>query len=390
MASQPDSADGKAALQGDGMPPKRFKGDAHAVVAMIFRPASRRMSDSSMSSTSSQPADEQVEDVPVPVTIVPKEKCEEETHMENEPIEYAYDSTYWAKMQILVSGSEVFYILRSTNLRDRWSGQVGFPGGRKKPVESDLQAAARETFEEVGLELPFLSKAVHPSQSDKSSYLYLGRLNDRVVTQNNRRLVVSCLMYYQTAEKTPELTLAPSEVAACGWVPVQHFLRDDCATGMKVNLQTSFLGRKRAILSHLVRAMGVSSFVFVRVLLPVTDMHVSLLGVTDADREMLQKNFSLWGLTLGITSEMLVSTKLKPNPFGLKSDVLLDRIQVDRIFDSKAHNLGISAWTKVLESIAGQPLSWEQKVTSYMLVVVVGVPLTVAVSSAAYYLSSRM
>jgi 8-oxo-dGTP pyrophosphatase MutT (NUDIX family) len=46
-------------------------------------------------------------------------------------------------------------IRRAVRDGDPWSGQLGLPGGRKSPADADLLSTAiRETFEEVGIELP--------------------------------------------------------------------------------------------------------------------------------------------------------------------------------------------------------------------------------------------
>ncbi|HET9512400.1 MAG TPA: NUDIX domain-containing protein, partial [Gemmatimonadales bacterium] len=46
-------------------------------------------------------------------------------------------------------------IRRADRDGDPWSGQLGLPGGRKSPADADLLSTAiRETFEEVGIDLP--------------------------------------------------------------------------------------------------------------------------------------------------------------------------------------------------------------------------------------------
>ncbi len=47
----------------------------------------------------------------------------------------------------------VLFIRRSEREGDLWSGHVAFPGGRVEPGEGLLEAAVRETAEEVGLDL---------------------------------------------------------------------------------------------------------------------------------------------------------------------------------------------------------------------------------------------
>ncbi|MEQ1890904.1 MAG: CoA pyrophosphatase [Planctomycetota bacterium] len=65
-------------------------------------------------------------------------------------------STRLAAVAILLRGSEpeVLLMRRSERAGDRWSGQIGLPGGHRDEGDADLVATAvRETREEVGLDL---------------------------------------------------------------------------------------------------------------------------------------------------------------------------------------------------------------------------------------------
>jgi 8-oxo-dGTP pyrophosphatase MutT (NUDIX family) len=51
-------------------------------------------------------------------------------------------------------GIELLFIRRAEHPRDPWSGQMGFPGGRREQGDADLRATAvRETAEEIGVDL---------------------------------------------------------------------------------------------------------------------------------------------------------------------------------------------------------------------------------------------
>lgn len=50
--------------------------------------------------------------------------------------------------------TEILFIKRAEKPGDPWSGHMAFPGGHKEDDDADLkQAAMRETFEEIGLDL---------------------------------------------------------------------------------------------------------------------------------------------------------------------------------------------------------------------------------------------
>ena len=67
---------------------------------------------------------------------------------------------------------EMLFIKRATRVGDRWTGHVACPGGKREPGDADDQAAAaRESQEEIGLDLD-------------ANCLLIGSLPERVITTN--------------------------------------------------------------------------------------------------------------------------------------------------------------------------------------------------------------
>lgn len=87
---------------------------------------------------------------------------------------------------------ELFFIERAHHPDDPWSGNIGFPGGRRDPIDKTLRhTAERETMEEVGVDL-------------LSSAICLGRLSD--IVGANLPVRVSCFVYGLMAPITPVLS----------------------------------------------------------------------------------------------------------------------------------------------------------------------------------------
>ncbi len=107
------------------------------------------------------------------------------------------------------SVTEVLFIIRAPHEQDPWSGNIGFPGGRLQPGnESPREAAERETWEELGIDL-----------GDKEQ---LGRLDD--LYGATLPVLVSCFVYHLRQE-TP---LQPNhEVAKAFWYPLPQLLRSE-------------------------------------------------------------------------------------------------------------------------------------------------------------------
>ena len=101
---------------------------------------------------------------------------------------------------------EVLFIIRAQHDQDPWSGNIGFPGGRLNSTEeSPRQAAERETFEELELDL--------------GRSQYLGRLND--LYGATMPVLVSCFVY----QLTEPVTLQPNhEVDTTFWCPLAKLM----------------------------------------------------------------------------------------------------------------------------------------------------------------------
>ena len=147
---------------------------------------------------------------------------------------------------------ELLFIRRAEHPRDPWSGQMGLPGGRVEPADaSPLDAALRETREEIGLDLAALGRPLG-SLSEVRTHLPLGSVPHSVVP------------FAFSVDGDPPL--APNEeVQEALWVPLS-FLAD---------------GRNR------------SSFTWVRKGLPLPMPCLRYEGRV------------IWGLTLRIVDELV-------------------------------------------------------------------------------------
>jgi 8-oxo-dGTP pyrophosphatase MutT (NUDIX family) len=104
---------------------------------------------------------------------------------------------------------EVLLTRRSQALRAH-SGEVSFPGGRRDPGESLVDAALREASEEVGL--------------DGAGVDVLGEL-DHLMTVTSRSFIVPFVALLR--ERPPNLVANPTEVDAVLFVPVGELLLDE-------------------------------------------------------------------------------------------------------------------------------------------------------------------
>jgi 8-oxo-dGTP pyrophosphatase MutT (NUDIX family) len=118
----------------------------------------------------------------------------------------------YACVVILLRGTkedlEVGYIRRAVHEKDRWSGQIAFPGGKKEDAdENDMRTALRETAEEIGLHL------------DVSNYA--GRLDDIQARKAGEVLDFFIRPFVFFLDQEITTTLAPDEVAEFFWVKLK-------------------------------------------------------------------------------------------------------------------------------------------------------------------------
>ena len=102
--------------------------------------------------------------------------------------------------------AEVLLIERAIFEGDPWSGHMAFPGGRMEVGDDSTRVtAARETFEEVGVEL--------------TNAEYLGQIDELVGNRRvSPRLVISAHAFH--LEENQEFALDPAEVQQAFWFPL--------------------------------------------------------------------------------------------------------------------------------------------------------------------------
>jgi 8-oxo-dGTP pyrophosphatase MutT (NUDIX family) len=131
-------------------------------------------------------------------------------------------------------GPELLVIKRSEAEHDHWSGHMALPGGRVEPSDEDLLAtAARETFEEVGLDLGAGGEAVARLGTITPQSPYAPRVS---VTPF---VFVAPPEYH--AKGGPKGLLLNEEVAAALWVPVDELKKG----GRSAVFRMAFAGVER-------------------------------------------------------------------------------------------------------------------------------------------------
>jgi 8-oxo-dGTP pyrophosphatase MutT (NUDIX family) len=205
---------------------------------------------------------------------------------------------------------DCLFITRAAHPGDPWSGDVAWPGGRLEKGETELQAAVRETAEEIGIDL----------RSD--AWKLLGPLPDRpaVRTTGLPKLVVRAFVFmheHNPSAPLPAFTPAPHEVDAVWWVPLRTLTDCPCplpffdvpVARLQTRLPMLRSPRVRAVAS----AVGLDTALFPYVTLPAPDRGLGSEGP-----------FRLWGVTLGLSALLVEAAdgdaaRLRVPPWRLRS-----------------------------------------------------------------------
>jgi len=242
---------------------------------------------------------------------------------------------------------EILYIRRSLSPTDRWSGDLAFPGGKSNPGESDRETCERETMEEVGLNLK------------SENFMFLGQLDQREIrslTSSRKKLMVLCPhIYLQISPATPPMHINADEIQSVHWVPITYFMYDNFVENWKKIsyptvkilsmlrwLQVLERSSKYYYLWKKLEEFVLGKVYYGGILLP-EDMKYNIRGgstdetsvsfqgsstLTNPQRKYSGSSFLpytnkkkpliLWGITLGMTSD-LVDLLYKPEELPLLS-----------------------------------------------------------------------
>lgn len=111
-----------------------------------------------------------------------------------------------------LQGSEILAIRRTERPGDPWSGHMALPGGRMDPSDSDLAfTAARETHEEVGIDLARRGRAI-------------GKLDDLRAMSRGKAVDLIISPYVYSLDEPHPAVPNPREVKEAFWIPLRHLV----------------------------------------------------------------------------------------------------------------------------------------------------------------------
>jgi len=200
--------------------------------------------------------------------------------------------------------------------------------------ENDTDAVVRECHEELGLQL-----------DDQHQFNYLGKIRDRT-TGGGTDVVVACHLYEHL---TPAVgvgilasSLQVSEVAGCGWTPLTALTSDRFLETLSWGADDDFEKEQERLASGASGASGASEASgaggrasgaseasgkekdvprhpewngFPSVRLPCLPNNFVVSDVSSISEEKkCRENFILWGLTLSMINDLLLTTELRSSP----------------------------------------------------------------------------
>ena len=121
-------------------------------------------------------------------------------------------------------------MVRSHNEHDRHSGQISLPGGKQETGETFEQAAKRETFEEMGIEMPYIRIIreispiyIPPSNFYVHSFVSYTKKNPKFILQASEavELIEFPVASLLSLSEEPEMMALPSSRGV--EVPVINF-----------------------------------------------------------------------------------------------------------------------------------------------------------------------
>ena len=189
---------------------------------------------------------------------------------------------------------ESLFILRAiTNVENRWSGQVAWPGGHVEVGETDEVALFREMKEEVGLDL-----------RDGDGVHYLGAIESMPITRRSTGalLQLSCRVYFLESDVLATGPTKPQddEVAACCWCPLDVV----CNLDKREPYGGSEMWK---------------DFPCVRLPTPYAFLTLSDRASEKWTIATIRRKFKLWGLTLAMADQLLTSADLLHGDWSMHS-----------------------------------------------------------------------
>lgn len=206
---------------------------------------------------------------------------------------------------------QLLYIRRSTRPSDRFSSHIAFPGGRQEPGDDGAHyTALRETWEEIGIDLA------------EKEFITVGRLDDREITTSlGKRLlmILSPIVFLQTSPQSPIPDLQPTEVSSLHWIDIPSLIPPysrNMWSSVEIDISSRLSPRNKVV--RLILRGLVGSMKFGALLLPDEPDAVAEGFIPEFQDEKSSRGWGagtlttaggrqlrLWGLTLGMTLDLL-------------------------------------------------------------------------------------